>query len=90
MTWRKKWAQTWDRVRYCSDQCRARQVVALDTELEAAIVELLAERPRDAFARRKPRAVSPVRRTSGPSWSLLAPPRVAWWRAGRSRSRSAG
>ena len=22
MTWRKKWAKTWDDVRYCSDACR--------------------------------------------------------------------
>ncbi len=21
-TWRKKWARTWDEVRYCSDRCR--------------------------------------------------------------------
>ncbi len=22
-TWRKKWAKTWDEVRYCSDRCRS-------------------------------------------------------------------
>jgi len=22
MTWRKKWAKTWDEVRYCSERCR--------------------------------------------------------------------
>lgn len=22
-TWRKKWARDWERVRYCSDTCRA-------------------------------------------------------------------
>lgn len=22
-TWRKKWAKSWDEVRYCSDRCRA-------------------------------------------------------------------
>jgi len=22
MTWRKRWARTWDEVRYCSDRCR--------------------------------------------------------------------
>lgn len=22
MSWRKKWARTWDEVRYCSDRCR--------------------------------------------------------------------
>ena len=24
MTWRKRWARTWDTVKYCSDACRAR------------------------------------------------------------------
>ncbi|MFZ5520888.1 MAG: DUF2256 domain-containing protein [Pseudomonadota bacterium] len=23
MTWRKRWARSWDEVRYCSDRCRA-------------------------------------------------------------------
>ena len=23
--WRKKWAKTWDEVRYCSDACRKRR-----------------------------------------------------------------
>jgi hypothetical protein len=22
MTWRKRWARTWDQVKYCSDACR--------------------------------------------------------------------
>jgi hypothetical protein len=22
MTWRKRWARTWDQVKYCSDGCR--------------------------------------------------------------------
>ena len=48
MVWRKKWARTWDSVRYCSDRCRTRKVVAVDAALEAAILELLAERPMDA------------------------------------------
>ena len=24
MTWRKRWARTWDEVKYCSDACRQR------------------------------------------------------------------
>jgi len=24
MSWRKRWAKTWDTVRYCSDRCRKR------------------------------------------------------------------
>lgn len=24
MTWRKRWARTWEQVKYCSDACRRR------------------------------------------------------------------
>ncbi len=48
ITWRKKWEQTWDEVRYCSDGCRkrGRSPVAAgeDAALEAAILQLLSER----------------------------------------------
>ncbi len=46
--WRRKWARDWERVRFCSDGCRRGGVDDVDRELEAAIVRLLAERPRDA------------------------------------------
>ena len=39
--WRKKWENSWDEVRYCSDACRARKVRPVDRELEAAIRDLL-------------------------------------------------
>ena len=42
--WRKKWARSWDDVRYCSDACRRRKVNDVDTRLEASIRELLAGR----------------------------------------------
>lgn len=42
--WRKKWADNWDEVRYCSDACRSRKVNRVDAELEAKILELLAQR----------------------------------------------
>ena len=41
MTWRKKWASTWEDVRYCSDACRRQKVGAVDRELSAAITDLL-------------------------------------------------
>lgn len=41
ITWRRKWARTWDQVRYCSDACRRRRVRPVDSELERAIVDLL-------------------------------------------------
>jgi hypothetical protein len=25
MTWRKRWARSWDEVKYCSDACRAQR-----------------------------------------------------------------
>jgi len=45
ITWRKKWARSWDEVRYCSDACRKRGIRPVDQELEIAIMELLASRP---------------------------------------------
>ncbi len=42
--WRKKWERSWGEVRYCSDTCRRRRVRPVDTELEAAITDLLAAR----------------------------------------------
>jgi hypothetical protein len=41
MTWRKKWAKTWDEVKYCSDRCRRGGVGPTDRRLEEAIVALL-------------------------------------------------
>lgn len=48
ITWRRKWARDWEQVRYCSDACRRRGRSAGDDALEAAILRLLAERPRGA------------------------------------------
>jgi hypothetical protein len=42
--WRKKWAQDWDVIKYCSDACRGHKPGAADTALEAAILSLLVER----------------------------------------------
>jgi hypothetical protein len=42
--WRAKWARAWDDVRWCSDACRRRKVRPVDTELEAAILDLLDQR----------------------------------------------
>ena len=42
--WRKKWEQSWDDVKYCSDECRRRKIRPVDRDLEAAIVELLQRR----------------------------------------------
>ncbi len=45
--WRKKWEKDWDVVKYCSDACRGNKLGEADAALEAAILELLAERGRD-------------------------------------------
>ncbi len=42
--WRRKWADDWDRVRYCGARCRRQRPGPLDRQLEEAIVDLLAER----------------------------------------------
>ncbi|MEM7338374.1 MAG: DUF3253 domain-containing protein [Actinomycetota bacterium] len=44
ITWRKAWANSWDEVRYCSAACRTRKIRPVDTELEAAIEDLLDRR----------------------------------------------
>ena len=44
--WRKRWAQDWDVVKYCSEACRSRKATASDAELESAILSLLAVRGR--------------------------------------------
>jgi len=43
-SWRKKWERDWDAVKYCSDACRGETPAETDSQLEAAILELLAER----------------------------------------------
>lgn len=48
MQWRKKWAASWDDVRYCSDACRRRKISTVDRELEGSIRGLLAARAADA------------------------------------------
>jgi hypothetical protein len=45
--WRKKWEKDWDVVKYCSDACRGAKPGEADGALEAAILELLAERGRE-------------------------------------------
>lgn len=42
--WRRRWADDWQQVRYCSDACRRRKVTTVDRALETAIRDLLASR----------------------------------------------
>ena len=68
--WRRRWADDWESVRWCSDACRRRGVKAVDRDLEQAIRELLAERARDA-------SICPseaARRVGGEDWRPLMEP----------------
>lgn len=47
ITWRKKFERTWDTVKFCSEGCRTHRPGDLDQALEAAILNLLAQRARD-------------------------------------------
>lgn len=42
--WRRKWAQDWDEIRWCSQACRRRGRTSADGQLETAILELLSAR----------------------------------------------
>ena len=44
--WRKKWADDWEQVRWCSTGCRRRGVTDVDRRLEQSILDLLATRAR--------------------------------------------
>jgi hypothetical protein len=60
--WRKKWARDWPNVKFCSDACRrAGGGRDVDLRLEAAILDLLSARSRDATIcpSEAARAVSP-------------------------------
>lgn len=47
VTWRKRWANNWDEVKFCSDACRSAGVHDIDKRLEHEILRLLHERGRD-------------------------------------------
>ncbi|MBC7630612.1 DUF2256 and DUF3253 domain-containing protein [Aeromicrobium sp.] len=48
ITWRKKWKDDWDDVRYCSTGCRKRGVGVADRDLEQRILDTLDGRARSA------------------------------------------
>jgi hypothetical protein len=72
--WRRRWADAWDEVRWCSARCRRRKVNRVDRELERTIVELLSRRSRGA-------SICPseaARRVGGEGWrQLMEPARCA-------------
>jgi hypothetical protein len=58
--WRRKWADDWDAVRYCSTGCRRHRPGALDRRLERAILDLLAERDGSICPSEAARRVDPT------------------------------
>lgn len=78
--WRRKWADDWDSVRWCSAACRRRKVRPIDRELEAAIVALLDTRARSATICPSEAARSVAAQTGGDedAWrELMEPARAA-------------
>lgn len=70
MTWRRKWANNWDQVRYCSDACRRQGISDTDRMLERAILELLANRSAE-------KTICPseaAKRVGGEQWRALNEP----------------
>lgn len=50
MTWRRRWRNDWENVRYCSTACRRKGLNETDRKLESAIVDLmLQQRAGDGF-----------------------------------------
>ncbi|MGO1383228.1 MAG: DUF3253 domain-containing protein [Arachnia sp.] len=68
--WRKKWERDWEQIRYCSTACRRRGVSQVDSDLEAAIIDLLGAQARAS-------TICPseaARRVGGENWSALMEP----------------
>ncbi len=72
--WRKRWARSWEQVRYCSEACRRSRPGEKDAALERAILELLDARSRGATI--CPSEAS--RRVAGEDWRhWMEPTRAA-------------
>lgn len=70
MTWRRKWANNWDAVKYCSTACRKAGVNDTDNALATAIMQLL-------DARSANDSICPseaARRIGGDDWRALMEP----------------
>ncbi len=59
--WRKKWERDWENVKYCSRACGSDKLSSVDQQLEAAILQLLNGRAKEATIcpSEAARAVSP-------------------------------
>lgn len=74
MQWRRAWAKNWAEVKYCSDRCRSSRNASELGPLEAAILELLADR--EASSTICPSEAARV--VGGEDWrALMEPARAA-------------
>lgn len=67
-SWRRKWADDWEHVRYCSKRCRGRTLDDVDRALEAETRALAAARGRKATF-----CPSEVARAVAEDWRPLLP-----------------
>jgi hypothetical protein len=76
--WQKKWELDWDVIKYCSDVCRGQKSADTDTALEAAILDLLANRDPGKTICPSEAAKLVGRKQSRHDWeSLMEPARIA-------------
>lgn len=78
--WRKKWADDWEQVRYCSSRCRGRGLLDVDREMEQVILDLLDQRASGATIcpSEAAKAVALRRDLGGEEWrTLMEPARAA-------------
>jgi hypothetical protein len=76
--WRKKWRNTWQEVKYCSEACRKRGVSDRDREIEETIMKLLTTRPATSSICPSEAAREMVKDNHEKKWRhLLEPTRMA-------------
>jgi hypothetical protein len=72
--WRRRWANDWEQVKYCSQSCRRRGLRPMDARIEAEILRLLEARA--ALATACPSEIA--RRLGGEGWrEWMEPVRMA-------------
>ena len=57
--WRRKWADCWEQVKYCSERCRRRRLRRIDARMEYTIRMLLGQRSGTICPSEAARAVAP-------------------------------
>ena len=67
-SWRKKWARTWEEVRYCSASCRRHRINATDRNLEKKILNAISSAPTGSIVlddlKHTPKEAEPLRQAA--------------------------